>query len=103
MAVLKPGAGQRPCRVALVGFGTVGQSVARLMLDLKPRELELVAICNRDISRKRVDWILSSVRWTETFAEVLTDDVDVVVELIGGRTPAADRIRGAPHAAKCGA
>ena len=71
MAILKSGAGQRPCRVAIAGFGTVGQSVARLMLDLQPRELELVAIFNRDVSRKRVDWIPSSVRWTDNLADVL--------------------------------
>jgi homoserine dehydrogenase len=100
MADLKSGVGQRPCRVAIAGFGTVGQSVARLMLDLKPRELELVAICNRDISRKRVDWIPSSVRWTDSFADVLTDDVDVIVELIGGRTPAEEWIRRALEAGK---
>ena len=100
MAILKSGAGQRPCRIAIVGFGTVGQSVARLMLDLRPRELELVAICNRDVSRKRVDWIPSSVRWTDNLSDVLTDDVDVIVELIGGRTPAEEWIRRALEAGK---
>ncbi len=100
MAILKSGAGQRPCRIAIVGFGTVGQSVARLMLDLQPRELELVAICNRDVSRKRVDWIPSSVRWTDNLSDVLTDDVDVIVELIGGRTPAEEWIRRALEAGK---
>jgi homoserine dehydrogenase len=90
----------RACRVAIAGFGTVGQSVARLMLDLKPRELELVAICNRDIARKRVDWIPSSVRWTNRIEDVLGDDVDVLVELIGGRSPAEEWIRRALEAGK---
>ncbi len=91
---------QRPCRVAIVGFGTVGQAVARLMLDLAPCELQLVAICNRDIARKRADWIPSPVRWTERIQDVLTDDVDVVVELIGGRAPAEEWIRRALEAGK---
>jgi len=90
----------RPCRVAIVGFGTVGQAVARLMLDLAPCELQLVAICNRDIARKRADWIPSPVRWTERIEDVLTDDVDVVVELIGGRAPAEEWIRRALEAGK---
>lgn len=90
----------RPCRVAIAGFGTVGQSVARLMLDLAPCELQPVAICNRDIARKRADWVPSSVRWTERFEDVLTDDVDVIVELIGGRTPAEEWIRRALEAGK---
>jgi homoserine dehydrogenase len=100
MAVSKFTAEGRACRIAIAGFGTVGQSVARLMLDLQPRELELVAICNRDISRKRVDWIPSSVRWTDNLDEVLGDDVDVLVELIGGRAPAEEWIRRALQAGK---
>ena len=51
-------------------------------------------------SRKRVDWIPSSVRWTDNLADVLTDDVDVIVELIGGRTPAEEWIRRALEAGK---
>ena len=108
LRVVRSGAGMtvgrvrpdRTCRVALAGFGTVGQSVARLILDLKPRELELVAICNRDIARKRVDWIPSSVRWTDRIDDVLGDDVDVLVELIGGRSPAEEWIRRALEAGK---
>jgi homoserine dehydrogenase len=92
--------GQHTCRIAIAGFGTVGQSVARLMLDLKPCELELVAICNRDVARKRFDWVPPSVRWTERIEDVLTDDVDVLVELIGGRSPAEEWIRRALEAGK---
>lgn len=95
-----PGERRPRTRVGLAGFGTVGQSVARLMLDLAPRELELVAICNRDIARKRVDWVPASVRWTEDIGDLLGDDVDVVVELIGGRTPAEAWIRRALEAGK---
>ncbi len=90
----------RRLRVAIAGFGTVGQSVARLMLDLAPGELELVAICNRGIDRKRVDWVPASVRWTDDIADLLGENVDVVVELIGGRTPAEEWIRRALEAGK---
>jgi homoserine dehydrogenase len=90
----------RPCRVALAGFGTVGRSVARLMQDLAPPELQLVAICNRNVSAKRVDWVDGSVRWTEDIDEALADDVDVLVELIGGRAPAEAWIRKALQAGK---
>ncbi len=99
-AASAPPGERRPTRVAIAGFGTVGQSVARLMLDLAPRELDLVAICNRDVARKRVDWVPGSVRWTDRFEDILGDDVDVVVELIGGRTPAEDWIRRALDAGK---
>ncbi|MEP6914417.1 MAG: homoserine dehydrogenase [Acidobacteriota bacterium] len=94
-----PGGG-RPCRVAIAGFGTVGRSVARLLQDLAPPELQLTVICNRDVQRKRVDWVDPSVRWTENIDEALGDDVDVLVELIGGRAPAEAWIRRALEAGK---
>ena len=89
-----------PTRVAIAGFGTVGRAVARLLQELAPPELQLVAVLNRGIERKRVDWLDRSVRWTENIDDVLTDDVDVLVELIGGRTPAEEWIRRALRAGK---
>jgi homoserine dehydrogenase len=89
-----------PTRVAIAGFGTVGRSVARLLKEVAPPELQLVAILNRGVERKRVDWVDSSVRWTENIDDVLTADVDVLVELIGGRNPAEEWIRRALRAGK---
>jgi len=91
---------KRPARVAIVGFGTVGRSVARLLLELAPRELQLAVIVNRSVQRKRVDWIDPAVRWSDDVADALSDDVDIVVELIGGRSPAEDWIRQALRAGK---
>src|SRR5258708_39235594 len=85
---------RRPCRVALAGFGTVGQSVVRL-LQRAPADVDLVAILNRRVSAKRVDWVDPRVRWTESFDDVLDAGVDVFIELIGGREPATDWIRAA--------
>ena len=85
-------------RVAIAGFGTVGRSVARLLQELAPPELQLTVIVNRDVSRKRVDWVGPAVRWTENIDDALGDDVDILVELIGGRTPAEDWIRRALRA-----
>jgi homoserine dehydrogenase len=79
-------------RVALAGFGTVGRSVARLLQDAVS-EVELVAILNRDVDRKRVDWVDGAVRWTDSIDEVLDAPIDVLVELIGGRSPAEEWIR----------
>ena len=89
-----------PTRVAIAGFGTVGRSVARLLQELAPPELRLTVILNRGIERKRVPWIDPRVRWTESVDEALSDDVDVFVELIGGRSPAECWIRKALHAGK---
>jgi homoserine dehydrogenase len=99
-AGIAAGSTGRPARIAIAGFGTVGRSVARLLKEVAPLELQLVAILNRGVERKRVDWIDQSVRWTENIDDVLTDDVDVLVELIGGRTPAEDWIRRALRAGK---
>ena len=90
----------KPTRVAIAGFGTVGRSVARLLQELAHPELRLTAILNRGIERKRVDWIDASVRWTESLDDALGDDVDVFVELIGGRSPAECWIRKALQAGK---
>lgn len=83
----------RVLRIAIVGFGTVGQSVVRAISEDHP-SLRVTHICNRDVERKRktVDWVPSSVVWTEDVEVVLTSNADVVVELIGGVTDAKDLI-----------
>jgi homoserine dehydrogenase len=84
---------QRPLRVALFGFGTVGSSVARILVESRPEGLQLTHIFNRGISRKRVDWVPGSVTWSEDAEEVLKSDADVVVELAGGLDPAGSWVR----------
>jgi homoserine dehydrogenase len=87
-------------KVAILGFGTVGSSVARILCDLQPEGLQLSQIFNRDVARKKVDWVPSHVVWTEDFEEVLSSDVDVVVELAGGLEPAGSWVRRALEAGK---
>src|SRR4051794_13485543 len=90
----------KPTRVAIAGFGTVGRSVARLLQELAPPELRLTVIVNRGIQRKRVDWIDPSVRWSESIDAAFGEEVDVLVEVIGGRSPAEEWIRKALQAGK---
>jgi len=80
-------------KVALLGFGTVGSSVARILCDLRPDGIELSHIFNRGIARKMVDWVPSRVIWTESFDDVLRSDADVIVELVGGLDPAGAWVR----------
>src|SRR3954451_19144730 len=89
-----------PTRVAIAGFGTVGRSVVRLLQELAPPELRLTVILNRGIEGKRADWVDPGVRWTESIDDALADDVDVFVELIGGRWPAEAWMRKALYAGK---
>lgn len=90
----------RPLRIAIFGFGTVGSSVARILVDSRPPELELTHVFNRRVARKRVDWTPAGVEWTEDADAVLASDVDVIVELAGGLDPAATWVRKALAAGK---
>ena len=86
-----PAAPRPPLRVALAGIGVVGGGVVRLLeanRDLIARRagraVEIVAISARDRQKDRgVD--LSPYRWEDDMAALVeADDVDVVVEMVGG-------------------
>jgi homoserine dehydrogenase len=79
--------------VAVLGFGTVGGSVARILTEHAPAGLRLTHIFNRNVQRKRVDSLASGVTWTENINDVFAPEVDVVVELVGGLEPAGSWIR----------
>jgi homoserine dehydrogenase len=83
----------RPLRIAIFGFGTVGSSVARILVESKPEGLELTHVFNRGVARKRVDWAPGSVVWSEDAEAVLNSGADVVVELVGGLDPACAWVR----------
>ena len=87
-------------RVALLGFGTVGQSVARILCSGEVPNVTLTHIFNRHVARKRVDWVPAGVRWTENVDDILSSDADVVVELVGGLRPTFDWVRAALQAGK---
>jgi homoserine dehydrogenase len=91
---------ERPLRVALFGFGTVGSSVARILVESKPQGLELTHVFNRGVARKQVDWAGADVVWSEDADAVLASDVDVIVELAGGLEPAGGWVRKALEAGK---
>jgi homoserine dehydrogenase len=91
---------QRPLRIALFGFGTVASSVARILTESKPEGLELTHVYVRNIAKRRVDWVPSSVTWSEDADAVLASDVDVIVEMAGGLEPAGGWIRKALNAGK---
>jgi len=88
------------CKVAILGFGTVGRAVAELLCCSPSLPLRLTHIYNRNVDRKRVPWVPSHVSWTENFDKILSSDVDVIVELVGGVRPAGDWVRQALCAGK---
>jgi homoserine dehydrogenase len=90
----------KSCRVALIGFGTVGRVVARILCESPHGPLRLTHICNRNVERKKQPWVSNDVIWTEDFQSVLSSDADIVIELIGGLAPAEQIVRGALQAGK---
>lgn len=89
-----------PCRVALIGFGTVGRAVARILSENPQSNLRLAYIANRNVERKKQPWVPEVVRWTDDIESVLKSDVEVIIELIGGLSPAYDIVRSALEAGK---
>ncbi|OFW26905.1 MAG: homoserine dehydrogenase [Acidobacteria bacterium RIFCSPLOWO2_02_FULL_65_29] len=87
-------------RVALLGFGTVGQAVARILCSGEVPQVQLTHIFNRNVDAKRVDWVPASVRWTDVVEDILASDADIVVELVGGLHPAYEWVRSALLAGK---
>ncbi|WP_336958643.1 homoserine dehydrogenase [Sphingobium aquiterrae] len=83
--------GAGPLRIAIVGLGTVGGGVIRLLETngalisrRAGRPIQVVAISARDRTKDRgVD--LSPYEWVDDMASLAgRDDVDAIVELIGG-------------------
>ena len=90
-----PAAPPRALRVALLGFGTVGASVARILAE-RPEladRLELTHVFNRGVERKRAAWVPPSVVWTDQADEIFASQPDVLVEVIGGIDPARAWVR----------
>jgi homoserine dehydrogenase len=84
----------RPLRVALLGAGNVGSEVARILVesagDLEARigaPLELVAVAVRDMSKARPG-IDPAIIVDDAEAVVSRQDIDIVVEVLGGIEPA---------------
>jgi homoserine dehydrogenase len=98
----------RPVRLALLGCGTVGAEVVRLMhdqaLDLTARigaPLELAGIAVRRLGRDRGPLPVDpSLFTTDALGLVKRDDVDVVVEVVGGIEPARTWLVEALHRGK---
>jgi len=87
-------------RVALLGFGTVGRAVARILCERPNAQLRLTHIYNRNIESKKQPWIPDGVIWTEDFDAILHSGADIVIELIGGLTPTEKFVRSALQAGK---
>jgi len=85
--------------VGLIGLGTVGEGVARI-LSGKPKFLErkigaklvLKRVCDKDLRRKREFKLKPSILTTDVNKILNDPEIQIVVELIGGIRPAKDFI-----------
>ncbi len=87
----------RPLRIGLLGAGSVGSQVARLLLENREElasrvgtELELSGIAVRNISAARDARIPEELLTTDAKGLILSSDI--VVELIGGIDPARELV-----------
>ncbi|OGH56277.1 MAG: hypothetical protein A3G34_06255 [Candidatus Lindowbacteria bacterium RIFCSPLOWO2_12_FULL_62_27] len=83
-------------RVGLIGLGTVGREVARLLLEERRAifertgaELDLRVIVDKDLSPREGLALPADVRFTDDLGAIMEDpSIEAVVELIGGIEPA---------------
>lgn len=88
-----------PVKIGLLGIGTVGGGTitvlrrnADVIASRAGRPIEIVAASARDLSKPR-DVELSGIElFSDPFEVVVHDEVDIVVELIGGTEPARDLV-----------
>ncbi|MGC4934635.1 homoserine dehydrogenase [Gordonia sp. DT30] len=97
--------GGRPIGLAVLGMGNVGTEVVRILDesadDLRARvgaPLELRGVAVRDLTRAR--GIAAELLTDDAESLVTRDDVDIVVELMGGIDPARGLIRAALESGK---
>lgn len=96
----KGSAARKQLKIALLGFGTVGRSVAKILCQDADSPLLLTHVFNRNVARKKTDALPASIQWTQRIEDVLASDADVMVELIGGLDPAGKWVRRALCAGK---
>ena len=80
----------QPYRIALAGLGTVGVGVAKILKSHSDaiarkvgRPIEVVAVSARDKSRNR-GFDFSDVPWFDDATALANENVDCIVEMIGG-------------------
>lgn len=90
-------------RVGIVGLGNVGMGALTILADNAEQialklgfPLRVTAVCSRSVAAKRLPESLGPVYKTPDWREVVSHpEVDIVAELVGGTTTAAEVIEGA--------
>ena len=88
---MKSDQNNQPYRIGLVGLGTIGTGVAKILLQQNERisraacrKIELACVCDKDLARQR-DLNLPAGLLTDDVSKIADDpSIDMVVELVGG-------------------
>ena len=87
----------RKCKVGIVGFGTVGTGVYKILsseIDSHPilKEIEIVKIAVKDINKKRKIDLKNNLLIDDPIKLINDPSIDVIVEVMGGIDKAKDII-----------
>lgn len=76
-------------KLGLIGLGTVGTGVVKVLKDID--NIEIVKIAVKNLNKKRdIENLDTSILTDNPYDIVKNPDIDIVVEVIGGITPAFD-------------
>ncbi|MEZ6057863.1 MAG: homoserine dehydrogenase [Planctomycetaceae bacterium] len=96
-----------PLRIGLIGLGTVGSGVVRILLEQREllarragRPIEIVKVAVRDLKKAREVSLPADLLTEDPLEVANAPNVDVVVELMGGLTPAKQYVEAALNAGK---
>ena len=79
-------------KLGLIGLGTVGTGVVKVLRDFD--NIEIVKIAVKNINKKRdIENFDTSLLTTDPFEVVNNPDIDIVVEVIGGIDPAYELLK----------
>ena len=95
----------RKCKIGIVGFGTVGKGIYKILtseLDLHPilKEIEIVKIAVKDINKKRGISLENNLLIDDPNKLINDPSVDVIIEVMGGTNIAKDIILKSLNAGK---
>ena len=87
----------RKCKIGIVGFGTVGSGIYKILssgVDSHPilKEIEISKIAVKDLNKKRSIELDNNLLTDDPFGLINDPSIDVIVEVMGGVNLAKDII-----------